>query len=113
MVSGYRHPLYDAMLAKWRRVDFRRMDRGGSWALESLWMNYAEPVRLHDFSHLGGDFRARERIKRKRARWRSRLERLPVAERMAMLECLLELASLDVVGSPGMDHTASDGDAGS
>lgn len=93
-LSGYRCPLYDAQLAGWRRVDFKAMTRGGP-AVESLWCNYPAPVELHESTYLGANFRERERIKRKRARWRRRLAAMPLLERRAMLEelQLLELAS--------------------
>ncbi|MGB5830853.1 MAG: hypothetical protein WBG92_02525 [Thiohalocapsa sp.] len=45
-VSGRRCPLYDDMLADWRRIDFDVMTRRGL-AAESLWMNYPEPSILH------------------------------------------------------------------
>lgn len=93
-------------LRGWYRTDFPRLDRGGTWALESLWLNFDPPARLHDFSYLGGNFRERERIKRKRARWRARLEQLPASERLAMLQVLLELASPEAASGAGVDPVA-------
>jgi hypothetical protein len=90
MVSGYRCELYDKALAHWRRTDFKAMTRGGP-AIESLWMNYAPPRELHDLSHVGLDFRQRERIKRKRARWLRRLKAMPDLERAIILSALLGL----------------------
>jgi DNA adenine methylase len=89
MVSGYRAPLYEAMLQSWQRIDFKAMTRGGP-SIESVWMNF-QPVRLHDHSHLGSNFREREQIKRKQKRWRERLLKMDQAERRAMLETLLEV----------------------
>lgn len=96
MISGYRTAMYDDALRRWRRIDFQAMTRGGL-ATESVWMNYDPPKKLHDFSHLGDNFRQRERIKRKQARWRARFAQLPASERMAMLEALLK-ASPEVAG---------------
>jgi hypothetical protein len=93
MISGYRSKLYDQVLAHWRRIDFRAMTRGGP-AIESVWINYAPPKALHDYSHLGKNFRERERIKRKRARWVARLAAMPELERACIRE------ALDLVASP-------------
>lgn len=123
MISGYRCALYDRALAHWRRIDFQAMTRGGP-AIESLWLNYAPPRALHDYSHLGKNFRERERIKRKRDRWRRRLAAMPELERAAIRDAL-ELASpaaaigdrheLDPLAIPGDDLkacTAANDDAG-
>jgi hypothetical protein len=88
VVSGYRCRLYDTMLATWRRIDFRTMTRGGP-AIESLWCNFTTAER-HEYTYLGGDFRERERIKRKKARWVRRIAAMPELERNALLEALLE-----------------------
>lgn len=93
LLSGYRCALYDAALASWQRFDFQAMTHAGP-ALESVWINY--PLQaLHDWRYLGGNFRERERIKRKQERWRRRLSSMPAMERAAMLALLLELASPD------------------
>lgn len=90
MLSGYRSAYYDSMLWDWRRIDFKAMTRAGP-AIESLWMNYPEPVRLADYSHLGSTFRERQDLKRQRERWRARLARMPVLKRQALLEAVREL----------------------
>jgi hypothetical protein len=54
-------------------------------------MNFAEPLELHDYRFLGKGFRERERIKRKRLRWRARLERMPALERHALMATIEEL----------------------
>lgn len=97
MVSGYSSALYDEILSDWRSIQIETRTRGGSPATEWLWMNYAEPERLHDYSWLGDDYRERERIKRKAARWVRRFERLPVLERRAIWAALRE-AGFDVGG---------------
>jgi len=91
MVSGYDSTLYaDSPLASWRTIDFPAMTRGGI-AIEQLWMNYPEPALLHDLRYLGENFRERERIKRKKARWQAKLAKLDPLERAAIMECLREL----------------------
>ena len=93
MVSGYASELYDrSPIGQWRTIDFPAMTRGGL-AIERLWMNYPEPAQLHDLRYLGSNYRERERIKRKKARWQAKLARLDPLERAAILECLLELAA--------------------
>ncbi len=91
ILSGYANPIYARVLKDWRRVDFGAQTRQGP-AVESMWLNF-EPVALHDYSYLGADFRERERIKRKRLRWRKRLAAMPALERQAIMAELLELAS--------------------
>ena len=91
MVSGYSSALYDeSPLASWRTETFNAMTRRGV-ATEKLWMNYEAPAALHDLRYLGENFRDRERIKRKKARWKAKLAKLDPLERAAIMECLREL----------------------
>lgn len=83
-VSGYPSELYDQALSAWRVVRYRAMTHGGP-ATECLWMNYPAPVWLHDYSYLGEGYRERERIRRKQARWRERLSKMPDQERLALM----------------------------
>lgn len=87
MVSGYDSKLYSKLLLDWRRVDIAAMTRGGK-RTECLWCNFPEPARLHDPRFAGGNFRERERIKRKRERWRRRFAAMPVRERQVIAEAL-------------------------
>lgn len=92
MVSGYQSEMYSLALAHWRRLEFQTTTRGGSLATEVfLWMNYPEPRELHDYSYLGGDYRERERIKKKRVRWREKLLRMEPLERLAVLAAVEEI----------------------
>lgn len=111
MLSGYRSPLYDRELATWRRIDYRACTRRGP-VIESLWCNFPEPAELHEYTHLGANFRERERIKRKKERWRRRLAAMPELERRAVLDVLLELASPGAPAEPRDPHAES-GEAGS
>lgn len=87
LISGRRHELYDNMLAGWRRVDYGTSTRGGA-VVESLWCSFPEPDALHDWRWLGRNFRERERIKRKLARWTARLAKMPVLERRLVAAAL-------------------------
>jgi DNA adenine methylase len=91
MISGYWSELYASTLHDWRSVSFQARTRGGSMATEWVWMNFPEPLELHDYRYLGDDFRARERIKRKTARWKRRLSGMPVLERHAMMNAIVQL----------------------
>lgn len=87
-ISGYHSEIYMDMLADWRLVTFTAQTRRGP-ATEYLWMNYPEPVALHDYRYLGADYRDRERIKRKAERWADRFENLPEIERRGILSAIL------------------------
>ena len=98
MISGYPSKLYDDRLSSWRVVRYRTMTRGGRMADECLWCNFPEPTALHDYRYLGRDFRERERITRKRARWLTRLAKLPVLERAALDSALVAVPALGASG---------------
>ncbi len=96
MLSGYRTAIYDDRLPGWNKKEYRVKTRGGTDAVECLWMNYKEPTKLHDYSFLGGTFREREKIKRKAKRWVFRFNRMNELEREAIIEELIKVtASID------------------
>lgn len=103
MLSGYSSPLYQLALAGWRTLTYSNVTRGGRQAEEWLWMNYREPIELHDYGHLGEGFRERERIKRKRSRWRRRLLEMPALERHAILAAIADLRC-SIAGNGEVDH---------
>jgi len=87
-ISGYWSELYASRLSAWRTISFQAQTRGGKSATEWLWMNYPEPVELHDYRYLGRNFRERERLKRLRERWLARLARMGELERGALLSAM-------------------------
>jgi hypothetical protein len=87
MISGYESSLYKEYLNDWHTHSFKAGCQHGV-AIEWLWMNYSTPVELHDYRHLGNDFRERERIKKKLKGWVSRVKSMPVLERQALLSAL-------------------------
>ena len=89
-LSGYWSSLYESCLQGWRSINFQARTRHGT-ATEWLWMNYPEPVELHDYRYLGENFREREKINRQRKRWRARLERMSALQRYALLSSIAEL----------------------
>lgn len=89
MISGYASKLYDDALtgSGWRRVAFQAQTRAGL-AWEILWMNYPEPTELHDYSHVGRNYRERERIKRLIKRWQGRISKMDMLQRAALMQAL-------------------------
>lgn len=63
------------------------MTRGGI-RIETVWCNFKPGESYHDTRFLGGDFRERERIKRKRKRWTSRLLAMSAIDRAVIWESL-------------------------
>lgn len=91
-ISAYADPLYSSYLRNWRHITFQSMTRGGP-RTEHLWCSYPEPNALHTYSHLGKDYRERERIKRKTARWLRKLQAMPRLERLSMASAMAEQLS--------------------
>lgn len=91
VVSGYDSCLYREALSDWEHDSFPAMTRGGV-RTEHLWIRRSASS-LATFSEAarcaGRDFRERERIKRKAARWRENWRRLPAPERDAILRSLI------------------------
>ena len=89
LLSGYRNELYESMLQDWHSIDFRAMTRGGV-RTETVWCNY-KPNEIHWHTYAGKDATERQRIKRKAERWRNNFAALPIAERQAVFNALLEV----------------------
>lgn len=64
ILSGYRNELYDARLRDWVRTDYLALTHRGQ-VVESAWTNFQPGPPLHDYSHIGADFRERERFRRR------------------------------------------------
>lgn len=88
LISGYWSPLYAEMLEPWRLTRYSAMTRGGVRE-ECLWMNFAPPVRLHDARFVGGNYRERERIKRRVESWASMYRAMGSGEQQRVLSGLL------------------------
>jgi DNA adenine methylase len=102
-ISGYWSALYEMELAGWRASQFQTVNRAGKPAEEWLWMNYPEPIELHDYRFLGSNFRERERIKRKKVRWTARLARMDSLERLCLMEAVAELRA-SITGNGDVDE---------
>lgn len=92
IISGYRSSLYMDMLPGWFYKEFISRTRRGP-VVESVWFNH-KPVKLHDASFIGEDFRERERIKRKRLRWLHNFKKLSTIEQHAIYENLRDLIAI-------------------
>lgn len=103
MVSGYPNAAYAALLADWDAHEILNQTQTGP-VTEVVWMNFHPDHRLHDYSYVGKDFRARERLKRLRRNQVARLRRVPPLERAAMLSDILEefpVELAEIAGRPG------------
>lgn len=91
MVSSYRGDLYDRELHGhgWRRIEYQTTTRGGP-KIEAAYMNYPEPVELHDASFVGCEKRERERIKKRAGNWSASLARMSNRERQAVLQAIAD-----------------------
>jgi len=87
MISGYESPLYVETLKSWPTHSFQAKTHNGT-AIEWVWMNYSHPEELHDYRFLGDNFRERERIKNRTKRCVSRLGKMPILERQALLSAI-------------------------
>jgi DNA adenine methylase len=89
VISGYPSSLYDDLLYDWRTLEFQSMSRGGV-RTEKLWMNYPSDA-VHWHTYAGSNFLDRQRIKRKAQRWADNFAALPPAERLAILNAMLNV----------------------
>lgn len=102
LISGYWSLLYAHLLEDWRMIHYYAITRGGTTAEECLWMNYPEPVELHDYRFLGANFRERQDVKRQQKRWATKLAAMSTLKRQALLSVLAEAGP----GSLGTDAEA-------
>lgn len=89
-ISGYASAMYSRLLGDWRVSKFSTYKRNNERSEECLWMNYPEPIALHDYRYLGANFRERERIKRQKLRWARRLGAMSILQRRALMATLAE-----------------------
>jgi len=87
MISGYGSVVYDGALAGWRKFEFGGTSHAGA-RKETVWLNY-QPSILHDTRFVGGTFRERQAVKRKRMRWSARFRGEPPVVQQAILTDLV------------------------
>lgn len=92
VLSGYASKQYERILQrrKWRCNTRRVPTRWGKPAVEHLWHNF-DPAAECGFSFVnpGANYRERERIKPKAARWQQRIAAMPAWERAAVLAAVI------------------------
>ncbi|MFV2061845.1 MAG: DNA methylase [Gammaproteobacteria bacterium] len=89
ILSGYPSTLYNEQLNDWNCIELQAMTRGGP-RTEILWYNYTID-RTYWATYAGKNFTDRQRIKRKAQRWSKNYERLPRAERLAIMSSLMKI----------------------
>lgn len=88
ILSGYPSALYDRALRGWEAKEFWGRARSGARRIEKIWFNFPPPEVLHDFRFLGGDYRERERIKKKINRNIAKFSAMEGPERQALLNAI-------------------------
>jgi hypothetical protein len=86
-ISSYKNTLYDTYLASWHKTTFKASTRGGV-ATECVYTNFEPGGELHQYELLGRDRTDRQRIKRKIKSWVTRINNMPLQERMAILNSI-------------------------
>lgn len=83
-ISTYPNKIYKQYLKDWRLIKYKAKTRRGS-VTELLYMNYNDPVTLHDYRFIGNTFRQREKFKRRCNSMRRKFAQL-TAHEQAMLQ---------------------------
>lgn len=118
MVSGYRSALYDALgfslepAAPWHCDTLEVSTRGHTRATECLWYNFPRPEVAHDTSNVGGNFRERWRIEKRRRTWRKHFTAMPVPERASIFAVLAEVMAQPTSSSTNAEGGAAAGRVG-
>ncbi|OGO34678.1 MAG: hypothetical protein A2W35_08095 [Chloroflexi bacterium RBG_16_57_11] len=107
-LSGYWSELYSWYLQDWRFIQYQTKTRKNTPVTETLWMNYPDPIALHDYRYLGANYRQRERITRKIKRWQNKLTHMPRLERQALLAALEKTSHVSIATASDA-VTATDG----
>lgn len=94
LISTYKNRIYSKALKKWYLKTFNSKTRKDV-AIEYLYMNYdpSEGI-LHEYTYLGVDNTDRQRIQRKIKRETDRLNRLPKAERNAIIQAVMAVGTM-------------------
>ncbi len=90
MICALPNLLYERELSGWRTFQYSNKTRRGMQT-EQVWMNYPQPIALHDYRYLGDNYRERERIRRKQRNKLIELAAMPPLERKAMLDAIRQV----------------------
>jgi site-specific DNA-adenine methylase len=94
MLSGYPSLLYDELLPGWESLELQVMNQDGV-RTEKIWFNFT-PDRVHWPRYAGRNFTDRQRIKRKAENWGKRYQKLPRAERLAVLSSIMAVEAQEI-----------------
>lgn len=108
MLSGYENSLYNKKLKGWRKETIPTVNRAGNKVTETVWLNFPQPVELHDYSHVGADYRDRWRMTKRLRTWTGQLEAMQPAERGAMLKQLAD--AMEAFHAAGREREAAAAD---
>lgn len=89
IITGYANSFYDEALRDWHVTEYQNCTQTGL-VIERAWTNFEPPDVLHDYDHLGVDFREREALKRRRRSHVRKLQRAPAVERNAIFADLAD-----------------------
>lgn len=96
MISGYASTLYEEFLHGWRREIFNAKTHTGVRE-ESVWLNFAPPIKLHDARYMGDTYRERQTVARRRARLYDRIDQMDPTERSELMKWLNSKYGLEAV----------------
>lgn len=90
VISTYDNDMYRAYLHTWSHHQFTGMTHGGA-ATETIFYNFSlSAIDLQDYRYLGKNYKDRERIRLKTKRHVTKFRKLPMLERKAILNELIE-----------------------
>lgn len=89
LITGYDSNVYNKILEGWHVTEYPNCTQTGL-VIEKAWSNFEPPAVLHDYNHLGMDFREREALKRRRRSHVRKLQSAPVMERNAIFADLAD-----------------------
>lgn len=89
IVTGYANDVYDCILQGWHVTEYPNCTQTGL-VTERAWTNFEPPAVLHDYDHLGVNFREREALKRRRRSHVRKLQRVSAMERNAIFADLAD-----------------------
>lgn len=89
MISTSPNELYDIMLSAWRKKTFETIGRRGP-RTEVIYMNYPEPLLLHDYRYLGDDYKQRQCMTRKRQKFANKFKALPPHQQHMLMQEMIK-----------------------
>lgn len=101
-ISSYPNDLYNDMLKDWRSIKFEAQTRQGT-ATEIIYMNYPQPTVLHEYTHIGADYREREVFKKRCNSIIGKFDRLTWYEKLRVFQAFNDIITPQTVVGTGME----------